>query len=55
MKQNRFFAYSITIVCALISGIAPAASAEPGVTLNDFYRPFELSEITPQNMQKWPY
>ena len=31
------------------------ASAESKLTLNDFYRPFELSEITPKNMQRWPY
>ncbi|MEJ2136074.1 MAG: serine hydrolase [Desulfofustis sp.] len=31
------------------------ASAEDKLTLNDFYRPFELSDITPKNMQKWPY
>ncbi|MGY8771149.1 MAG: serine hydrolase domain-containing protein [Pirellulales bacterium] len=31
------------------------ANAESPVTLNDFYRPFALSEITPKNMQKWPY
>ncbi|MBD3856685.1 MAG: beta-lactamase family protein, partial [Acidobacteria bacterium] len=30
-------------------------SAETKVSLNDFYRPFELSEITPKNMQSWPY
>ena len=23
--------------------------------LQDFYRPFTLQDITPQNMQKWPY
>ncbi|WP_018968579.1 hypothetical protein [Rubritalea marina] len=25
------------------------------MTHNDFYRPFELSEITAKNMQTWPY
>ena len=55
MKPTRYFAICMTGTCALISGLGPAASAETAVTLNDFYRPFELSEITPKNMQSWPY
>jgi CubicO group peptidase (beta-lactamase class C family) len=41
--------------------VAHAANAEgPSAfggdfDLQDFYRPFTLEEITPQNMQKWPY
>ena len=42
------------LVAATIASGLPAL-AETKVTLNDFYRPFELSEITPKNMQKWPY
>jgi len=42
-------------MCALISGFGAVAFAESKVTLNDFYRPFELSEITQKNMQSWPY
>jgi CubicO group peptidase (beta-lactamase class C family) len=38
-----------------IAAFSLAASAETKVTLNDFYRPFDLSEITPKNMQSWPY
>ena len=47
----------IIIVTAAVTeiSISSAASAESEVTLNDFYRPFTLSEITPENMQKWPY
>ena len=42
---------------ASIALASSLAAAEPAtkVTLNDFYRPFELSEITPKNMQSWPY
>lgn len=55
MIQSRLFAIAMITTSALIFGIGPAASDEPKVTLNDFYRPFALSEITPENMQKWPY
>ena len=55
MTQFRLFAIAMITTSALIFGIGPAASDEPKVTLNDFYRPFALSEITPENMQKWPY
>jgi CubicO group peptidase (beta-lactamase class C family) len=39
----------------LTTALGSAASAKSEVTLNDFYRPFVLSEITPENMQSWPY
>jgi len=55
MKQKRILTICMTAVCALISEYGSVASAETKVTLNDFYRPFELSEITPKNMQSWPY
>ena len=38
-----------------LTSLSTTVSADPEVTLNDFYRPFTLSEITPKNMQKWPY
>jgi CubicO group peptidase (beta-lactamase class C family) len=55
MKKARLIAIYMTVTCALISGFNPIASAETKVTLNDFYRPFVLSEITAKNMQSWPY
>ena len=45
---------TIAIILAAL-GIGSAFSADTKVTLNDFYRPFALSEITPKNMQTWPY
>ena len=39
----------------IVAAYSLVASAETKVSLNDFYRPFELSEITPKNMQSWPY
>ena len=46
-----------TVLVALATSPLFNASlmAESKVTLNDFYRPFELSEITAKNMQTWPY
>lgn len=55
MKKNRLIVIYMTVACALISGFNPIASAETEVMLNDFYRPFVLSEITAKNMQSWPY
>jgi CubicO group peptidase (beta-lactamase class C family) len=45
----------MAVACVLVSGFGLVASAETTLTLNDFYRPFELSEITSKNMQSWPY
>ena len=55
MRQIILFTICMTATCVLISGLGRIASAETTVTLNDFYRPFQLSEITPKNMQSWPY
>jgi CubicO group peptidase (beta-lactamase class C family) len=35
--------------------IGSGALAKSEVTLNDFYKPIDLSDITPKNMQSWPY
>lgn len=43
------------LAVTIITVVSLTAFAETKVTLNDFYRPFSLSEITPQNMQSWPY
>ena len=55
MKQTRYLAQCMTATCALILGLSTIASAKTESMLNNFYRPFELSEITPKNMQSWPY
>ena len=39
----------------LAATLGSGALAKSEVTLNDFYRPINLSEITPENMQSWPY
>ena len=49
------FNLTLTASIALASSLVAAEPTESKVTLNDFYRPFELSEITPKNMQSWPY
>jgi hypothetical protein len=46
---------STLIALIFLGTFSPASFAETQVTLNDFYRPFDLSEITSKNMQSWPY
>ena len=55
MNQTGYLTLCIAATCALVSGVGDVASAESEVSLNDFYRPFKPSEITPKNMQTWPY
>ena len=38
-----------------VTALSSATSADTEITINDFYSPFVLSEITPENMQSWPY
>jgi len=54
MKQTKITVIAAAAVCLLFAFGTPAF-ADSMVTLNDFYRPFELSEINPKNMQSWPY
>jgi len=54
MKQTKITVIAVAAVCLLFAFGTPAF-ADSMVTLNDFYRPFELSEINPKNMQSWPY
>jgi len=55
MIQVRLSAIFMAATCVLVSGFGLVASAETTLTLSEFYRPFELSEVTPKNMQSWPY
>jgi hypothetical protein len=55
MKTNNRSVVRSLLTVTAIAAFSLAASAETKVTLNDFYRPFTLSEITPKNMQSWPY
>jgi len=55
MKQTKLIGFYLAFTCTSIPGLNAIASAENKVTLNDFYRPFEYSEITAKNMQSWPY
>lgn len=54
-KPARSRAIALMTTCAFAVALGTAESAETEVALNDFYRPFTLSEITPKNMQSWPY
>ncbi|WP_020415419.1 serine hydrolase domain-containing protein [Microbulbifer sp. SSSA007] len=48
-----FIAWSAALI--LVVGYVSPSFAKTEVTLNDFYRPFDLSEINQNNMQSWPY
>ena len=54
MKQTKITVIAAAAVCLLFA-LGTPAFADSMVTLNDFYRSFELSEINPKNMQSWPY
>ena len=40
---------------SMAATLGSAVLAKSAVPLNDFYNPINLSEITPENMQSWPY
>jgi CubicO group peptidase (beta-lactamase class C family) len=54
-KSARSRTVALMTTCVLSVFFDSAASAESEITSNDFYRPYTLSEITPKNMQRWPY
>lgn len=54
-RPARSRVIALMTTCALTVAFGPVTSAEAEVTLNDFYRPYDPSEITPKNMQSWPY
>ena len=55
MKKNRLFSAYMAAIYVFVAGFSSVAIADTEASLYDFYRSYELSEITPANMQKWPY
>lgn len=57
MTQNATIKIStLSILSGILAAtIGSSALAKSAITLNDFYKPINLSEITPENMQSWPY
>ena len=57
--MRKEYAVIITVSIILLAShpvFADAPSAfGSGFDVQDFYKPFTLEEITPENMQKWPY
>lgn len=53
--KNSIKTTVMLITTCILGNVAMAQHSKPQVTLNDFYRPFSLAEITPKNMQTWPY
>ncbi len=52
-----FTKFTKSVAAALVAStaIASIASAEQTANINDFHRAYTLEEITPKNMQSWPY
>ncbi len=57
MKPSLLIGGGAISLAMLFAGVAalPTRGAEATPTLNDFYRPFVTADITPENMQWWPY
>jgi CubicO group peptidase (beta-lactamase class C family) len=53
--MKRYAKANLLIVLGLSTTLGAAAFADERGNINDFYRGFDLSEITPKNMQLWPY
>ena len=56
--KNRISIAAGAIACIIL--VQPALAEGPsafgsGFDVQDFYQPFALDDITPKNMQKWPY
>ena len=57
MKMRHTIIASITVsylACQPVLADTPSAFGS-GFDVQDFYEPFTLKEITPQNQQTWPY
>ena len=57
MKISRTTVATIALsllVCQPVSADTPSAFGS-GFDLQDFFKPFTLDEITPENQQQWPY
>ncbi|WP_424043481.1 hypothetical protein [Methyloceanibacter sp.] len=57
MKHKAIVKISTVLILSgsMAATLGSAVLAKSAVPLNDFYNPINLSEITPENMQSWPY
>ena len=60
MKSIHQFIATVVVSFAIMSACPPVKAEEPsafgsGFDVQDFYKPFKRSDITPENQQKWPY
>jgi CubicO group peptidase (beta-lactamase class C family) len=54
-KASSFRKIAIAASLSISTALGSFAMADSPVTLNDFHKPYTLEEITPKNMQSWPY
>lgn len=50
-----FKRFAIMAVLVTTTALGTVASAETKMTQNDFHKAYTMEEITPKNMQSWPY
>ena len=46
---------TLSIILISVQSYGQASSFGSGYDVQEFYKPFTLEDITPENMQKWPY
>ncbi len=49
------FTKTVAAALAISTAISGVAAAEQTANINEFHRAYTLEEITPKNMQSWPY
>lgn len=54
-KNSTLKNLTLMAALAVTTALGTAAMAETTVTENDFHKPFTAEDITPKNMQSWPY
>src|SRR5210317_1088099 len=52
-KLNQTLA--LVLILISLKGVAQPSAFGSGFDVQDFYKPFTIADITPENMQSWPY
>ena len=54
MKLKKL-TFALVFILISVSGMGQSSAFGEGYDVQDFYKPFTLEDITPENMQKWPF
>ena len=52
---NQTLSLALALILISVKGVAQPSAFGSGFDLQDFYKPFTITDITPENMQSWPY